>query len=35
MGNPWEHVYSEREQNKKDGRKKNVCKAAIEWRKER
>ncbi len=30
MGNPWEHVYKEREKNPKDGWKANVCKAAME-----
>lgn len=30
MGNPWEHAYNKREQNKKDGWGINVSKAAME-----
>lgn len=29
MGNPWEHVYNERGQNKKNGGEINVCEAAM------
>lgn len=35
MGNPWEHIYDEREQNKKGGWGINVRKAAMECERER